>query len=726
MSASDPATPPDRVLGYQLYSEGSEPKIGPLDESLSPSVSNYIADGAGVNIPSESLGFYFSGMAAGDGSQPSFPPPTAMVAVESFIQVQMSSAPGATWSNLSWPSGVVPRANAQLVWLPVSSQGVLIVIGGVVDPSELANGSSDNASQTAASQLISPTFMTSLPVYDIGSQQWFVQNTSGKSPSDWQLTEFCSVVAKETGSSTFEIFIYGGYNGLNGSSQGDIWVLSIPSFTWIQVYPGTNSEHFRSSHACVKPYPDQMFVIGGESVGGTPNGPCFNQIIDVFNLSSLMWLDSYDPTVYSNYTIPSVVANGISATATAVAMNSTLSTILGSKYGKPITTYYPYVPLGTALATSHRTSGPTWLPAVLGAVLGVVGLSVVLFVIWWFCYKKSRGSVTSGTQSNGRVHSWFAKTDASITTTEVEDSGNSPLASSPLAERYEVVGDLAYRHASPPQAGVIEVEAGATRRSATSPPSVRVEADGTARYEMHALEQGSPDVPAEMATSYYFRDHPLYPRNPAGASQTMSPSLGARSTTSRDDSTPSAFFLPERSVLANDAMAQSAVDSAPLSSPDQSPPQSASIEHRRSYKRNVSSTSAEAPILSSQSTSPDLDALERISGLGYSNSRPIHTRNMSSLSSGIAQLPSPAEPVPVEEERRRSALLSGLPPPPPATAPMQEDAITSAAPPLVSNHLSLQRISESRSSKTVVTRKQVPARRSLTEDDMRATAPWTL
>src|SRR5256885_920150 len=166
LAAAIPAIPPDRVLGYQLYSEGSEQKTGPLNEALSSGVSNYISNGAGVSIPSESLGFYFSGMIAGDGSPPAFPPLTPMVAAESFIQVDMSSTQAATWSNLSlsWPRGVVPRANAQLAWLPVSSQGVLVVIGGVIDPSELTDGVSDNSSQTTASQLTSPSFMKSLPV----------------------------------------------------------------------------------------------------------------------------------------------------------------------------------------------------------------------------------------------------------------------------------------------------------------------------------------------------------------------------------------------------------------------------------------------------------------------------------------------------------------------------------------------------------------------------------
>lgn len=669
---------------------------------------------------------------------------TASVAAQSLIQVNMSSVQETRWSNLTWPAGVKPRASAQLVWLPVSSQGVLIVIGGVVDPQDLTYGSVyDNASQIADSQSTGPGFMTSLPVYDIGNQQWFVQDASGDVPG--QLTEFCSVVAQADGSSTFEIYIYGGYDGLNGSSRSDVWVLSVPNFIWIHAYdpgsdPTDNFTHARESHACVKPYPDQMFVIGGQNT----NANCTNGIIDVFNLSSLAWRDNYDPTIWADYTIPSIVAGNISATPTATSMDPSLSAILGTKYQKNISTYYPYTPL---VPNSH--SGSKWLPAVLGAVLGVVGLLFILVAIWWFLRRKSRKSVTSEAQSSGPVHSWIdgvsGKADPSVATTEVEDTGSSPLAG-----YYEVPGDWKYRNgASETQAAVthrpatsrsVHAEADGTERhemhATSTPPAsprfVHVEADGTERYEMHALERGSPDTPAEMAASYRFRDHSLYPRDPAGLSQTMSPTLGARSTTSRDASSPSPYILPQRLIETDYAISHPAADSPQQSSPDQSPPVPFTVEHGPSHKRNVSFMSSGLPISTPTSSgSPDIDALEAASGLGYSNSRPAHTRNASSLSSGIAQLPSPTEQVPAEEDHRRSALLADLPSPSPAPPPMtqaepttvgtatQEDSINPESQPLV-NYQTL------RNTRVVVMRKQAPGRSAFREEGFGSPEPPTL
>jgi hypothetical protein len=272
----------------------------------------------------------------------------------------------------------------------------------------------------------------------------------------------------------------------------------------------------------------------------------------------------------------------------------------------------------------------------------------------------------------------------------------------------------------------------ATNTLPASPRSAHVEADGTERYEMHAFERGSPDTPAEMETSYRIRDHAFYPRDPAGMSQTMSPTLGTRSTTSHDASSPSPYVLPQRLIETDDAISHPTTDSPQLSSPDQSPPMPSTAEHGPSRGRNVSFMTSGLPISTpTNSGSPDLDALEAASGLGYSNSRPVHTRNMSSLSSDIAQLPSPTEQVPAEEDHRRSAVLADLPSPASASSPMsqaepstvetatQDDSINPESEPLV-NYQTL------RNTRAAVARKQVPGKSAFTEEEFGSPEPPTL
>ena len=63
----------------------------------------------------------------------------------------MSTQGQETWTNSSLPTSVPGRANAELVWVPVSEKGVLVAIGGVIDPVFANVNQTLNASDTADS-----------------------------------------------------------------------------------------------------------------------------------------------------------------------------------------------------------------------------------------------------------------------------------------------------------------------------------------------------------------------------------------------------------------------------------------------------------------------------------------------------------------------------------------------------------------------------------------------
>ena len=597
----------NQTLGYQAYSSTSGQTIA--NETVVPmtlTISSYIAAGAGVNVPSESLGFYFSGLVAPNGVQitPEEPPNTL---VSSMIRFNMSNPQNPTGLSLPLPDYVAPRASAELVWIPVSSQGVLVAIGGLtkLTASDLTIdfASSDHSS--------SVDFMTSLPVYDIASHTWFIQNTTGEPPS--QRAQFCSVMTNATNSSSFEIYIYGGTNGTStGTSLGDVWVLSVPSFTWTCVYNCVYNDditHSRDSHACVRPYPDQMFAVGGQNSATTVNPSGFNctdSTIDVFNLTDLTWMSAYDPSNHSEYQIPSAVASNIKATPTASSMNLTLLSLFQQTYSTYIPTYYPYATAGPSPSPSPSPSPKSnHLGAILGSVLGALGLFVIILAIW--CFRRAKPGKWS------RVQSWIKgvdKANTSITTN---------------ATLYEVDGSK-----DPVRA---EVEGGIVHPS-FSQRSPCAEADGSERYEMLAQGPGS-GAPVEMPTPYHFGEHPTYPRDSAAPGKPTLASQGRQSsaTDSHDLSAPSPNAKPQGSPS--------------VPSPPQSPSFDSSIEQQSSHKRNVSSISSGISVsASSPERSPAPNAMERNSGLGYSSSRPNYMRSLSSVSSGLSnQLVSPAEPV---------------------------------------------------------------------------------
>jgi hypothetical protein len=270
--------------------------------------------------------------------------------------------------------------------------------------------------------------MSTIDIYEVASDKWYRQQTTG---GPKQLTRGCAVVARAQDSSSFSIYYYGGYDGLHQKEaySDDVWVLSLPSFTWLKL--ASSDAGGRAGHRCVMPYPDQMLVIGGYS--SIDFGVCLKETIRVFNLSTGTWVDRYDPAVYSNYTVPSAVYNAIGgsgtggATATTPSPSGWDSDGLASVFATPypmskITTYYPYTSVGPTNNTNPSVPGPSdeddgggvpfYLAPVLGVVLGVVFLTVVavLLLLWRRRRYLRRGPMSEAEteDTNGhRIKSWL-------------------------------------------------------------------------------------------------------------------------------------------------------------------------------------------------------------------------------------------------------------------------------------------------------------------------------
>jgi Kelch motif len=448
-----------------------------------------------------------------------------------LIEINMSTMQNEQWSNTTLPSEIIPRANAELVWLPVSDQGVLVAIGGVTNPEEIWPYGL-NSSQEADSKAASPTFMTSLPVYDISSSQWYLQNSTGTPPG--QLTEFCSVVAVANDSSSFNIYIYGGYDGLNAADlpTDDVWILSVPSFHWIKAYSGQSS-HGRSGHRCVSPYPDQMFVVGGvhQSQASCVDGG----IIQVFNLNSLNFQDSYDPATWASYQVPDIVSAVIGgdaqggATNTASWTDGSLSKVFQTKYSGNITNYYPY-PVASETTPNDNTSSSgsnNWLAPVLGIVLGLLVLGIIIFAIIFARRMKHlrRSNSVSNDSTSGSLNRYIRWVNGILPGPVHEEKSDPSSTSSKIPENPS--------HQSNPS----------NETNVTSP--LASELGGHPRYEMSAAQPTQPDrPPVELPTPYHDQAYPrnidyAYDRSTPGPKYISTPSA------SRSDGNHSSPFSPE-------------------------------------------------------------------------------------------------------------------------------------------------------------------------------------
>ena len=133
--------------------------------------------------------------------------------------------------------------------------------------------------------------MNEVNVYDIAASEWYNQATSGPSPNI--RVNPCAVVAAAPDGSSYNIYMFGGQNLVpyeNQTQYNDMWILSVPSFTWIQVNQNEQSiPYARAGHTC-NVWDGQMIVVGGYI--GTDIS-CESPGIYVFNLTSLQWMNQF-------------------------------------------------------------------------------------------------------------------------------------------------------------------------------------------------------------------------------------------------------------------------------------------------------------------------------------------------------------------------------------------------------------------------------------------------
>lgn len=655
---TDSQTDPDEdsVLGYEAF------QYGPSRQSWSPGfyqgklpdgVTRFVTNGAGVSIHSENLGYYFSGQRA-----PGWGPihggiPSANLSANTLISYDMTDMRSNKWANETLPGNITARANAELVWIPTGPRGILVAIGGVVDPEEIFVGAGLNDTQTKQSKDTSPSLMTQLAVYDIASGTWYQQNTTGDKPP--QLTEFCSVVARAQDSSSFNVYVYGGYDGLSSTDNpsDDVWILSLPSFTWIKAVSG-NGSHGRRAHKCHAVYPDQMFVIGGQNLDTTS---CLEGgMIEVFNLNTLRFQDSYDPATWEAYKVPSVVTAVIGGDVNGGASkkfptdsggNEALANLFGVSYTKTIQNYYPYkktapsssaTPTGITKTEKGGSSGlPSWAGAVLGVLLGLIALSIIVVII--LIIRKRRRNArrssysTSVTGSNNRIMRW------------VNGMPNTTQDHKTMSEPDTVTDDSTV--ASP------------LSHPSTAGNSGYFEAGGIQRFELQDVS--TVRGPIEMPTPFNFEvlnSHNGH--SSAGDHSTdFAYSNGNPSDRHRGQS------QSEVSMPTSTGVGVESTSSPPLHphSPDHvgTSPLIQSQHGRGSSPSPMSVSRAASPEDGDVNASANPSRTGNHSPAPNSPNRPRHERNLSSMSSGVNALQTPRDETSPEEEHRRSLVLDDLP-----------------------------------------------------------------
>ena len=268
----------------------------------------------------------------------------------------------------------------------LGSQGVLVTFGGFTDIAGSPSG-------LESSNLADPSFQSPLAnvsIYDIGTETWYQQAATGDIPP-WRYMG-CSVIVSAPDQSSHSIYVFGGWGNSFGGSDGNVYVLSLPSFRWIRVNEDSNR---RLRHRCNLLGNHTMLVVGGvQPIGqqvmppdgtGCDTSPMFAQGLGMFSLNNHTWTTNYNPSEGAapygiHPSISNVIGgneNGSAAMQTPAGGFSTpaLGTLLGAHQdlANAVGTI-PNTKSTSPTSTKHLTAG-----VIAGIVIAAIaGLAILL------------------------------------------------------------------------------------------------------------------------------------------------------------------------------------------------------------------------------------------------------------------------------------------------------------------------------------------------------------
>lgn len=157
----------EEVYGYQLKPYGPEKLFQPDNArvELPKGMTRYVTYGGAANSPSENKAWYFGGAGSPTGGPiyfQMFPETDPTNASNFLITLDMTTQGSEKWSNDSLPPNIKSRNNAELVWVPVGEQGILVALGGVLFP---INVNSYPQESTIKEQSVSPASARATPGY---------------------------------------------------------------------------------------------------------------------------------------------------------------------------------------------------------------------------------------------------------------------------------------------------------------------------------------------------------------------------------------------------------------------------------------------------------------------------------------------------------------------------------------------------------------------------------
>ncbi|KAL8839080.1 MAG: hypothetical protein Q9170_001862 [Blastenia crenularia] len=288
----------------------------------------------------------------------------------------------------------------------LGNRGVLVAFGGY----SFAVGTAFDLSSLGEvfSSIQRP--MQNVTVYDIANDRWYQQLATGDVPAARH--HGCSIAVSAADQTSHSIYVFGGSGSDNSKdNDGNVYVLSLPSFMWIRV---TQDSDQRFRHRCHLMGKNHFLVVGGlrpgntafhADISGCDSDPKFTQGLGIFSLNDHTWKTDYDPVIGSApYRIHPAISKVIGGNATGGATKRSpehefSSNELRDLFGlgrqesntAPKNSSIPVNPgKGSQLASDSKPSNSLTIQAIAGIVAGVVGACVLIVGVLWFLRRRRR------------------------------------------------------------------------------------------------------------------------------------------------------------------------------------------------------------------------------------------------------------------------------------------------------------------------------------------------
>ncbi|KUJ15865.1 uncharacterized protein LY89DRAFT_586981, partial [Mollisia scopiformis] len=311
-----------------------------------------------------------------------------------------------------------PRVRGGIIYVPgLGPQGVLVTVGGAIQSS----GSLDLGnffSLVSMDQANIFDVSTALPTYNGSDNGWYTQTIIGTTPEP--RVDFCLVLASAPDNSSHNIFMYVGLLSLLGwdpSQQNkyfdEIWVLSLPSFTWIAIYNGTSP---RFGHTCHAVGNRQMITIGSvDNVNAADYCDWEFKSVAIYDMtdgggSRNGWgsvFSPYDAPYQVNDVISAAIGGNLNGNATKLLPNGGWSSTLIAHLFTGTDNQTAPVGLG-GMSTTTRSSHIDHTPIIAGTVGGAVALFLVAFLA--LLWKRYRAAILKKRQQENQQEQ-FLKTE---------------------------------------------------------------------------------------------------------------------------------------------------------------------------------------------------------------------------------------------------------------------------------------------------------------------------